>query len=184
MIRCLNHLLALHRLRYWRVASAALLLTRSLLAWARSRALAQQTRAAVQRTAVPAPETLPGQELWAEAVVNHWRVQQRGLDLLRQQVWGTWSAAQLPDRLPSLVRHLIAHPRCAGPRRQASTPTPRMRGAQKPKRKEEQRHTDPTPRMRGAQIAGSVWGGTVHPNPLHAEVAGGWEKRMGGCPQV
>ena len=110
----LKQLLRLHQLRCTSAASAVPLLTLYLLAWVLSSEVAQGMRRALAVAAAPAPVPRPGHWPEHEAVVSSWRVQQVSLDLLRQQVWGEWTAARLRECLPRLVRHLVTHPRQGG----------------------------------------------------------------------
>lgn len=132
----LKQLLALHQLRCTSAASAVPLLTLYLLAWVLSSPLAQEVRGALVAAAAPAPATLPGQWPDQEAVVSSWRVQQLSLDLLRQQVWGEWTAARVHACVPRLIRHLVTHPRQRGREHQETEVRARLSG---------QRFTRPRP---------------------------------------
>jgi hypothetical protein len=110
VIKRFKQLLHLPVLRCRSVTSGVPLLTLYLIGWALSSGLVAELRPALQAAAAPAPTTLPGHWPAADAVVSSWRLQQFSLDLLRQQVWGQWSAARLREVLPRLVRHLVSHP--------------------------------------------------------------------------
>jgi hypothetical protein len=110
-IKRIKQLLRLQVLRCQTKESAVPLVTLYLIGWALSSELVAEVRPALQAAAQPAPATLPGQWPVADAVVSSWRVQQLSLDLLRQQVWGQWTASRLDAVLARLVRHLVTHPR-------------------------------------------------------------------------
>jgi hypothetical protein len=124
----IKQLLRLQKLRCTTAASALPLLRLYLLAWVLSSGLERETRPALQRAAAPAPATLPGQWPASEAVVSSWRVSQLSLDLLRQQVWGQWTAERLRSCLQQLVRHLVTHPREQGREHQESVIRARLTG--------------------------------------------------------
>jgi len=110
----LKQLLDLHQLRCTSAASAVPLLTLYWLAWVLSSGGAHELRAALVAAAAPAAAALPGHWPEREAVVSSWCVQQLSLDLLRQQIWGEWTAARLQECLPRLVRHLVRRGRQGG----------------------------------------------------------------------
>jgi hypothetical protein len=128
LFKRLKQLLRLQQLRCSTAASALPLLRLYLLAWVISSDVATESRVALQQAAAPAPATLPGAWPAGEAVVSSWRVSQLGLDLLRQQVWGQWTAERLRRCLRQLVRHLVTHPRERGREHQESVIRARLTG--------------------------------------------------------
>lgn len=110
----LKQLLKLERLRCRSAESAQPLLTLYLIGWALSSDLVGEVRPALQQAAAPAPKTLPGQWPEQEAVVSTWRLCQLSLEVLRAQVWGSWTAERLKECIPKLVRHVVTHPRQDG----------------------------------------------------------------------
>ena len=134
----LKQLLRVARLRCRSEESAKALLTLYLLGWALSSELVGELRPALQRAATAAPSTLPGQWPEQEAVVSTWRLCQLSLEVLRGQVWGSWTAERLRECIPKLVRHLVTHPRQDGRCHQETVIRARLTG---------QRLTPPRPQQ-------------------------------------
>lgn len=96
----MKQLLRLNQIRSTHLASVEATVRALLVAWALHEDTTTQLRTLFRATAPP--QTL---------VVSSWLVSGLGLDTLRQQVQGTWSAARLQACLPRLRRFLCTRPR-------------------------------------------------------------------------
>ena len=96
----MKQLLRLNQIRSTHLASVEATVRALLVAWALHEDTTTQLRTLFRATAPP--QTL---------VVSSWLVSGLGLDTLRQQVQGRWSAARLQACLPRLRRFLCARPR-------------------------------------------------------------------------
>src|SRR6185295_9224549 len=96
----MKQLLRLNQIRSTHLASIETTVRALLVAWALHEDTTTQLRTLFRATA--SPETL---------VVSSWLVSGRGLDTLRQQVQGRWSAARLQACLPRWRRFVCTRPR-------------------------------------------------------------------------
>ena len=100
----MKQLLRLNQLRTKHPASVEATVRALLVAWA----LHQKGTTTLLRTLLRATATTE------RAVVSSWLLSGLGLDTLRQQVQGTWSAARVQACLPRLRRFLCSRPRRRG----------------------------------------------------------------------
>jgi hypothetical protein len=96
----MKQLLRLNQIRSKHATSVAATVRALLIAWALHESTTTLLRTLLSTTAPP--ET---------AVVSSWLLSGLGLDTLRQQVHGSWSAARLLACLPRLRRFLCSRPR-------------------------------------------------------------------------
>ena len=96
----MHQFLRLHQLRSTHRGSVEATVRARLIAWALHEDTTTQLRPLFRAPAAPQP-----------LVVSRWLVSGLGLDPLRQQVQGRWSAARLQACLPRLRRFVCTRPR-------------------------------------------------------------------------